>query len=200
MKKRWCAVAVALIMAAAGLTACTGNPGGEVVIDPGEPIEEEVTITFWGWGDLAEQENYQTLVNQFMAEEGNENITVSYRGISSANYMTTLRASARNLPTLFYMPDYDFLEWVSAGSLKDISAYVTEDELSELWPQAVDEYYYNPDTAALGKSEGAALYGLPKDLGPSRSSTTRRCSMRRSKNTVWTPRRSTRLILIPKIP
>ena len=166
MKKRWCAVAVAVIMAAAGLTACTGNPGDDVVIDPEEPIEEDVTITFWGWGDLAEQENYQTLCNQFMEEEGNENITVSYRGFSSANYMTTLRASARNLPTLFYMPDYDFLEWVSAGSLKDISAYVTEDELSELWPQAVDEYYYNPDTAALGKSEGAALYGLPKDLGP----------------------------------
>lgn len=35
-----------------------------------------------------------------------------------------------------------------------------------LWPQAVDEYYFNPDTRTLGKSEGASLYGLPKDLGP----------------------------------
>ena len=30
----------------------------------------------------------------------------------------------------------------------------------------MDEYYYNPDTALLGKRDGAKLYGLPKDLGP----------------------------------
>ena len=166
MKKRWLAVVLAGALAGVSLAGCSGSDPQGPIISPEDPIEEEVTINFWGWGDLAEQQNYQTLVNQFMAEEGNENITVIYRGINSATYMTTLRASARNLPELFYMPDYDFLEWVSAGSLKDISAYVEEEELSQLWPQAVDEYYYNLDTATLGQSEGAGLYGLPKDLGP----------------------------------
>ncbi len=163
--KRFLATVLAGCIALAGLTACAGSTG-ETPINPDDPITDPVTIDFWGWGDLAEQANYQTLVNQFMAEEGNENITVVYRGINSATYMTTLRASARNLPEIFYMPDYDFLEWVSSGLLKDITPYVSDEELSDLWPQAVDEYYYNPDTATLGGGDGARLYGLPKDLGP----------------------------------
>lgn len=111
--KRFLATVLAGCIALAGLTACAGSTG-ETPINPDDPITDPVTIDFWGWGDLAEQANYQTLVNQFMAEEGNENITVVYRGINSATYMTTLRASARNLPEIFYMPDYDFLEWVSS--------------------------------------------------------------------------------------
>ena len=45
--------------------------------------------------------------------------------------MTTLKNRANRLPELFYMPDYDFLEWAANGMLKDISSYVTEEELSE---------------------------------------------------------------------
>ena len=55
------------------------------------------------------------------------------------------------------LPDYDFYAWVADDTLKDITPYVTEEELSAVWPQAVDEYYYNPDTALLGKSDGAKL-------------------------------------------
>ena len=139
-----------------GLCACAPTEQGEE--------DGKVTIEFFGWGDTAEQENYQTLINLFMEE--NENITVVYKGESASTYMTTLKNRANRLPELFYMPDYDFLEWAANGMLKDISSYVTEEELSELWPQAVDEYYYNPATATLGQSDGAALYGLPKDLGP----------------------------------
>ena len=67
--------------------------------------------------------------------------TANEGSVSSVSY-THLRNRATNLPELFYMPDYDFLEWVSNGKLKDLSSYITEEELSELWPQAVDEYYY----------------------------------------------------------
>ena len=168
MKKTLLALVLAGLLGLACFSACTtgGGGGGGPVIQPEDDITEKVTINFWGWGDVAEQENYQMLVNQFMQEEGNENITVLYRGMSSSTYMTTLRASARNLPEIFYMPDYDFLEWVSSGLLKDISQFVSDEELDMLWPQAVDEYYFNQDTMQLGKSDGASLYGLPKDLGP----------------------------------
>lgn len=155
MKRKWPVVLMAGVMAlgAGAMSACgkTGKDG-------------TVTIEFYGWGDAAEQENYQTLVDKFMEE--NENIIVDYNGDVAANYMTTLEGRATNLPDLFYMPDYEFLYWASSGVLKDITSYVSEDELSKLWPQAVDEYYYNPSTAKLGKSSGAKLYGLPKDLGP----------------------------------
>ncbi len=144
------------------LAACGGGKDstGDGSYDP----DAEVTIEFAGWGDAAELANYQELVNLFM--EQNENITVIYKGESSSTYMTTLKNRANNLPELFYMPDYDFLEWVANDTIKEISSYFTDEELAQLWPEAIGEYYFNPDTMRLGKSEGAGLYGLPKDLGP----------------------------------
>ncbi len=155
----------ALLMAgmmSAGLVACGGDGSSDdtTSLDSGTPI----TITFYGWGDTEEEANYQQLVNQFMEE--NPNITVSYTCDVATTYMQTLQASANNLPDMFYMPDEDFMYWVTAGKLKDISSYVTDAELQKLWPHAVDEYYFNMDDFTLGKSEGAGLYGLPKDLGP----------------------------------
>ena len=167
MKKRVLVCAVASVIAATCLAACgKDSDDGDEVILPETPITQKVDIEFWGWGDLAEQSNYQTLVNQFMAEEGNENINVIYVGNTATVHMQNLESRIRNLPQLFMLPDYDFYGWVADDTLKDITPYVTEAELSAIWPQAVDEYYYNPDTALLGKSEGAKLYGLPKDLGP----------------------------------
>lgn len=154
----------ALLMAgmlSTGLVACGGGGDDDTgSLDP----STKVTITFYGWGDTEEQNNYTQLINQFMA--ANPNITVAYTCDSSTVYMTTLMQSANNLPDMFYMPDEDFMQWVSSGVLKDISSYVTEQELSTIWEHAVDEYYFNMDDYTLGKSEGAGLYGLPKDLGP----------------------------------
>ncbi len=96
----------------------------------------------------------------------NPDVVVVYTAESASTYMTTLKNRANRLPDIFYMPDYDFLEWAANGMLKDISSYVSEEESSLVWEQAMDEYYFNPDTMQLGKSEGAVLYGLPKDLGP----------------------------------
>jgi len=145
-----------------GLASC----GGGEENDPNAGVGEDgkVTIQFFGWGDAAEQENYQTLINQFMAE--NEDVIVLYQGESATTYMTTLKNRANNLPDIFYMPDYDFLEWVANGMLLDISSYVKEEDISKLWPSAIDEYYFDMNTMRLGKSSDAGLYGLPKDLGP----------------------------------
>ena len=150
-------------IAMSSFVACrgSGNNGGD---DDSVNPDGSVTIEFVGWGDAAELANYQELVNLFMEE--NPDITVVYKGESASTYMTTLKNRANNLPDLFYMPDYDFYEWVANGTIKDISSYFTEEELSTLWPQAIGEYYYDPSTATLGKSDTAGLYGLPKDLGP----------------------------------
>lgn len=148
-----------------GLFACGGG-SGDSAPDSLEELDpnEKITIEFAGWGDADEERNYQTLVNKFMEE--NPNIIVDYTCESSTTYMQTLTARAGNLPELFYMPDYDFLEWVANGMLLDISNYVTAEDLNKLWPDAVNEYYFDPSEMTLGKSEGARLYGLPKDLGP----------------------------------
>lgn len=166
MKKRFFVCALAAVMALATFTAC-GKGGEEEPVDPDAPIGEKVTIDFWGWGDLAEQNNYRTLVNQFMNEPGNENITVNYVGNTAEAHMQKLEnTSKKNLPALFMLSDYDFYGYAADGMLKDITSYVSEEELSTIWPQAVAEYYFNEDTMLLGKTEGAKLYGLPKDLGP----------------------------------
>lgn len=162
MKKfRLLLILLVISMTMSAFVACGGEKN-----DPNEGVNPDgtVTIEFVGWGDAAELANYQELVNLFMEE--NPNITVVYKGESATTYMTTLKNRANNLPDLFYMPDYDFLEWVANGTIKDISSYFTAEELSTLWPQAVDEYYFDPSTNKLGKSETAGLYGLPKDLGP----------------------------------
>ena len=147
-----------------GLFACGG--GGDSTPDSIEELNpnDKVTIEFMGWGDADEERNYLTLVNKFMDE--NPNITVNYICESSTTYMQTLTARASNLPELFYMPDTDFLEWAASNMLLDITNFVTEDDLNKLWPEAVNEYYFDPSEMTLGKSEGARLYGLPKDLGP----------------------------------
>ena len=156
MKKfRLLLILLVISMTMSAFVACGGEKN-----DPNEGVNPDgtVTIEFVGWGDAAELANYQELVNLFMEE--NPNITVVYKGESATTYMTTLKNRANNLPDLFYMPDYDFLEWVANGTIKDISSYFTAEELSTLWPQAVDEYYFDPSTNKLGKSETAGLYGL----------------------------------------
>lgn len=145
------------------LIAC-GPTNNDDEDDGGVNSDGTITIEFFGWGDTEELNNYQTLVNLFMEE--NPDIIVYYSGQSSEQYMTTLNNRANNLPDLFYMPDYEFYGWVADDMLKDISSYVTQDELDSVWSQAVDEYYFNFEDMSLGYSEGAGLYGLPKDLGP----------------------------------
>ena len=73
MKKQLLAVLMAGIVAV-GLCAC--SPKEEDYNEQGQ-----VTIEFFGWGDTAEQENYQTLINKFM--EDNPDIVVSYKAESS---------------------------------------------------------------------------------------------------------------------
>lgn len=119
-------------------------------------------IKFFGWGSAEEQQNFQIMINSFM--EDNPDVKVSYEATSATNYSKLLTNKARNLPDVFYMPDYDFLQWVSAGKLLDISSYVTEQELEDVWPVARTMFKYDSSTKQLG--QGDALYGLAKDLGP----------------------------------
>ncbi len=157
LKKLLCLLLV--FVSVYSFTACGGDNN-----DDGKNEDGTITIEFIGWGDAEEQNNYQTLCNEFMKD--NPDVIVVYNGQSSEQYMNTLTARANSLPDLFYMPDYEFYSWAADGMLKDISSYVSKSELDEVWEQAVDEYYFNPDDLSLGYSEGAGLYGLPKDLGP----------------------------------
>lgn len=141
------------------LVGCGGNSesGDEANSGP----NKSTTISFFGWGSAQEQENFQTLIDQFMVD--NPDVKVAYSATDSGNYMTTLKNKGNSLPDVFYMPDYDFLQWADSGRLLDISSYVTDEELNSVWDLSTSMYRYDKDTYTLGKG---SLYGLPKDLGP----------------------------------
>lgn len=152
-------------MAAIGLlaTSCGGSDN-----QPGVgPMEEgkKYNIEFFGWGSAEEQANFGELVNQFNTSQ--DRIHVSYSATDSNSYMTTLKNRANNLPDVFYMPDFNFMEWAQSGRLMrldgDFEGAVTDKELSNIWEMSHKMYRYDRDTFKLGEG---ALYGLPKDLGP----------------------------------
>lgn len=141
------------------LVGCGGT--SESVDEANSDPNKSTTISFFGWGSAQEQENFQTLINQFMVD--NPDIKVAYSATDSGNYMTTLKNKGNSLPDVFYMPDYDFLQWADSGRLLDISSYVTDEEINSVWDLSTSMYRYDKDTYTLGKG---SLYGLPKDLGP----------------------------------
>ena len=121
-------------------------------------------IDFLGWGGVAEQKNFQTLINKFMDEY--PNVKVFYDAISdTTSYSTNLVNRANNLPDVFYVPDWDYIKWADSGKLLDYSEYLSEEEISKLWPASIDIFRFDEKTKTVGT--GDKIYGLPKDLGPS---------------------------------
>lgn len=126
-----------------------------------EGSDKVTSISFFGWGSDEEQKNFQALINRFNAE--NPDIMASYSASSSTTYMTNLKNKSKNLPDVFYMPDYEFMAWASEGKLLELDSYVTEEELNSVWDLSTDMYRFDDKTLSLGSGN---LYGLPKDLGP----------------------------------
>lgn len=148
------------------LTGC-GGTGTETSSNASDATNSSGTsgtvenIEFFGWGSAEEQSNFQTMINQFMVD--NPNIKVAYSATSSDNYMATLKNKTTSLPDVFYMPDYEFMQWADSGRLYDMSNDVTQSELDSVWKLGTDMYRYDATAKKLGTG---ALLGLPKDLGP----------------------------------
>lgn len=134
---------------------------GDVVSSDNGNNDGTTTISFFGWGSAEEQSNFQALVDQFMMD--NPDIKVAYTASASDSYMTTLKNKGNQLPDVFYMPDYEFMQYADSGKLLALDSYVTEQEISSMWDLSTRMYRYDRDTFKLGTG---SLYGLPKDLGP----------------------------------
>ena len=148
-----------LFLSLMGVLVLTASCAPSNPDDPSTNPGDSQSITFFGWGSVEEQQNFQELVDEFMVQ--NPDIKVAYTAVSSDSYMTTLKNRGKNLPDVFYMPDYEFMQWADSGKCLAIDDYVSEDELNKLWPLSM--YRYDRDTYTLGEGK---LYGLPKDLGP----------------------------------
>ena len=137
------------------MTACTGSNSS--LTNP----DGTTTISFFGWGSAEEQENFQILIDEFMKD--NQDVKVVYSAAPSDSYMTTLKNKGKNLPDVFYMPDYEFMQWADSGRLLELDEYMTNEEIEAMWDLSTSMYRYDRDNYKLGTG---SLYGLPKDLGP----------------------------------
>lgn len=171
-------LAMSALMGLSVFAGCDGGFGGggggggglantDPFVDDYDP-NASYEIDFLGWGDAKEQAIYKRIINDFMT--AHPNIKVNYDACSAGEYLTKLTGEIRDLPDVFYLPDTEFYQWVDGGHLLNVLGEngegVDTEALENVWDNAVNEYYYNPATKMLGKSEGAGMYALPKDQGP----------------------------------
>ncbi|MGW0560364.1 ABC transporter substrate-binding protein [Streptomyces sp. NPDC003016] len=136
MSRSWNRTSHAIVGAAtalAVLTACGGSGEDEKAAAPGSD-GKPVSITFWGWAKGSKE-----VVDAFNASH--ENIRVKYEEIPSGNAGGYAKISnavkAGNAPDLVSV-EYPMLpEFVSQGSVQDISGHLSDDVKKKFLPQAV---------------------------------------------------------------
>ena len=153
--KKLCMLFLFLVLSLV-VMACGDDSDDNIVNEDGK-----VVLSFFGWGSAEEQENFQQLIDAF--NEENEDIEAVYTGTDSGSYMNDLKNKGKNLPDVFYMPDYEFMQWADSGKLLSLDSYVTQEGIDSMWELSTEMYRYDRDSYTLGKG---SLYGLPKDLGP----------------------------------
>lgn len=156
------AMTLALVL---GLTACGGTGDGK-------PVNDKVTLQFWGWGDDVEASVFQEITDQFNETVGKEKgISVKYVQKASSSYSsdTALALSGNNTPDIIYVEDKYVKAWADAGYLAqldngDFEGFDFENKKGEVWESGISRYRFDPETAT--SSEDAPLWALPKDIGP----------------------------------
>lgn len=166
MKKRFKKVtalflAATMMISVTGLTGCGNNDG---------PKKGQTVITMMGWGDTYETGIFQSMIDMF--EKEYPEYHVSYDPIGGDNYMTVLAnaiANPREMPDVFYCADTEFIRLVySTDIFENLNPYIEASETlsrDDLYEESIGAYSFNEETKTIGDPNGA-LYGLPKDLGP----------------------------------
>ena len=166
-KARLIAMTLAMVL---GLTACGGDGGSGK--PGGKPVNDNVTLQFWGWGDDVEASVFQEITDQFNETVGKEkNISVKYVQKASSSYSsdTALALSGNNTPDIIYVEDKHVKSWADAGYLAqldngDFTGFDFENKNGEIWESGISRYRFDVETATSG--EDAPLWALPKDIGP----------------------------------
>lgn len=133
MSRSWNRTSHVIVGAATALAVLTACGGGD---DNAKGSQDKpVTITFWGWAKGSKE-----VVDAFNASH--KDIRVKFEEIPSGNAGGYAKISnavkADNAPDLVSI-EYPMLpEFVSQGSVQDISPYVTDDVKKKFLPQAIE--------------------------------------------------------------
>lgn len=149
---------VAVMVGALGaLTACGG-------------IDKD-TVDFWVKGTESEVAAYKAMVETFNATYGAEHgIKARLTSKSPGAYDTTIAAtvSTESGPDVFLENEDNFKKDIGAGLIGEITdelSAVTDVDLSDIYPNVMPRYRYDPQTNT--SNEGDPVYGLPLDTRPS---------------------------------
>ncbi|MEG9430477.1 MAG: extracellular solute-binding protein [Christensenellaceae bacterium] len=148
---------VVMVGALGALTACGGI--------------DKNTVDFWVKGTESEVAAYKAMVETFNATYGAEHgIKARLTSKSPGAYDTTIAAtvSTESGPDVFLENEDNFKKDIGAGLIGEITdelSAVTDADLSDIYPNVMSRYRYDPQTNT--SNEGDPVYGLPLDTRPS---------------------------------
>ncbi|WP_062524405.1 ABC transporter substrate-binding protein [Demequina rhizosphaerae] len=166
MRKFKAAAITATMVGALTLAACSSNgSSGDASEEPdtsGGTGANELTFMFRG-GDY-DKLAYQAAIDAFEEETG---ASVKMIITDADQYATKLQAAiaGNKVPDVFYIEPGKMMGYVYADVLADLTDYVEQDVIDNIWSFGTDAYRFNTETGERGNSADA-LYGLPKDVGP----------------------------------
>lgn len=165
--RRMTAAGIAVTVAGAlTLGACSaGGSSGDASDEPdtsGGDAPNELTFMFRG-GEY-DKIAYQQAIDNFEAETG---ASVTMIVTDPDQYATKLQAAiaGNKIPDVFYVEPGRIQGYVYANVLADLTEYVPQETLDNIWDFGVDAYRFNKETGERGQA-GDPIYGLPKDVGP----------------------------------
>lgn len=124
--------------------------------------DENVKITFMGWGTDAEIATYRAMIDQF--EVAYPNVTVDYITVADNEFDTKLQTmiGAGESPDVFYCSIDNMMKYAATGNLYDLTTFVENNEIfdpNNIWEALINLYRYD------GENQGAgSIYALPKDV------------------------------------
>lgn len=160
--KKIVSLLLVISMAILGLTGCGEKTNNNSKVSTSDSQEEQIKLTFMGWGNDSEVATFQAMIDQF--EEQYKNVTVEYLVVPSSDYDTKLQnmIAADEQPDVFYCGVDYIMKYAATGNLYDLTTYVNDNEIfdiSNVWENAINIYKY--DGTGLGNG---SIYALPKDV------------------------------------
>lgn len=154
-------MAGALALSACSSSGSTGNASEEPDTSGGDAPNE---LTFMYRGSDYDKAAYEAAIEKFEAETG---ASVTMIITDADQYATKLQAAIAGgkVPDVFYVEPGRIQGYVYANVLADLSEYVDQAVVDNIWDFGTEAYRFDTATGERGNPD-SALYGLPKDVGP----------------------------------